>query len=207
MRALSTPQLLSITDTSEGTFGSQIKRNETVLAFGLERKLAGGVYLDLDAVAMLLVDELTSALGRKIATTIVRSHSDTWLRAVARVDTTREPVFFVVSEYGEPSRHPYFGGRSLRDKQRVGQTTMTEGDRKGFADNPDVEVPERVTWINVTSILRRIRVRAVKIGLDLSDPFFPPETDPTAKKLLDMARKDRAKALAWYAEQRLPPAE
>lgn len=62
--------------------------------------------------------------------------------------------------------------------------------------------PERITWINVSAILRRIRERAAKIGLDFSGAFFPPEGE-TAAKLLAMAKKDREAVLAWVAEQAL----
>jgi hypothetical protein len=205
MRVITTAQLLHITQTPEGTFNAQISRKETALAFGLGRKLAGGVFLDLDCCAVLLTDELAAAFGRKVAATIVIMHGDAWLRGIGEVDATREPVFFQVAEYGEPERHSVFGGRSVRNRMRVGCSTIVRP--VGLADRPDIEVPDRITWVNLSSIVRRIRLRAMQIKLDLSDALFPPESDPDASKLLEKAREDREAATAWYVEQQFAQKE
>lgn len=206
MRIISPANLYALTEKTQSTVAVQAGRGEIAFAFGLRQRLAGGHPLDLDAVAFVLVDELTAAFGRKIASTIVITHSDKWLLGLGRVDNTREPVFLAVNEYGEASRHKYFDKRALRDKMSVGVTTVVEhcrGLQAGFADRPDIRIPDRITWINLSSILKRIRERAAKLALDLSAPFFPPETDPHARKLLQIAKKDRKKALAWFAVQKL----
>jgi hypothetical protein len=204
MRVITTAQLLHVTQMPEGTFHAQVSRKETALAFGLGRKLTGGVYLDLDCVAVLLADELAAAFGRKVAASLVIMHGDAWLRGIGGVDTMREHVFLQVAEYGEPSRHSVFGGRSVRDKMRVGVSTLTE--LSGFgagAEQTGLEIPDRMTLVNLTSLIHRIRLRAVQIKLDLSDPLFPPDSDPDASELLKKARKDREAALGWYVEQQL----
>lgn len=202
MRTVTPAQLLTLADTSHNSMNAYLKRGETALAFGSKQRLAGGVMLDVDAAAMELVDELAAGFGRKIASTIVTAHADTWLLGVGRADATREPIFLIVSEFGESKRHKYFDKRALRDQMKVGVTDIGQQAAR-FADNPTVRPPDRMVWINLSSILRRIRERGAKIGLDLSAPFFPPEGDENAAKLLALAKKDREAAMAFYAEQKL----
>lgn len=211
MRRVSFQQLLALSDTPKGSFNVQLRDGETALAFGSIRPLVGGVYLDLDAIAMLLVDELAAAFGRKFASTIVRGHGDTWLAGVGLVDITQEQVFFAVAEYGEMKRHKAAGGRILRgDNIRLAITTMTF-DRgaaigsitdKVATYNREAEIPARITWVNLTDIVGRVRNIGRQIGLDLEAPFFPPETDPEAYKMLAAAREGRQAMLAWFEREK-----
>jgi hypothetical protein len=200
MRALSPNQFFACAGTTSGNFGAYTSRNEVALAFGLARRLEGGVFLDLDAVAVLVVDELANAFGRQIAATIVRAHSDALLGCVGQADAQREPVFLAIGEYGEAIRHKHFGpGRAVRDRQRVG---MFSGFPK-FFEHPEMEVPARLTLVNISDILARVRANAAKIGVDLGAPFFPPPDDPFAEKVLAAAKKEREAALRLYHQHRM----
>jgi hypothetical protein len=195
MRSLSTQQFYAAAGTNAGTFGARTNRQETALAFGIERRLAGGKLLDLDAAAMILVDELTPAFGRRYAATIVRAHSDTWLKGVGRADTMTEPMYFLVAEYGEPIKG---ATHAIRNSMRVAVATF--GEFKDYND-PKAHFPARVTMVNISNVLKRVRANAAKVGVDLSGPFFPPPTDPLAKELIATAKKQREKALALYFER------
>jgi hypothetical protein len=200
MRALSTQQFYAAAGTNAGTFGARTNRNETALAFGIHRRLEGGRLFDLDAVASILVDELTPAFGRKHAAgTIVIGHGDVWLAAVGRADAIQEPVFLVVAEFGAVVK----GMHGFRKDVRVGQGTLGELFKQNIGD-AQVPVPPRITLVNVTSILARVRANAARVGVDLAAPFFPPPDDPRARKLIDAAKRSREAALAMHFEGLIP---
>jgi hypothetical protein len=71
-----------------------------------------------------------------------------------------------------------------------------------FADTP-YEPPVRFTAVNMTDILRRIRLNAARAGLDLSAPFFPPPGDPLHDQITEAAKKQRDDALVLFNERRL----
>ena len=175
MRVITPREFLDCIAMNESTFKSLMSRDEAALAFGLTQRLAGGILLDVDAAAMEIAGELTPGFGRKLASVLVRAHSDMWLLGLGRADTTREPIYLLANEYGEARRNKYSSERALRETMNVGVTTITEHDeaRSGFADHPEVRAPDRITWVNLSSVLQRIRARAAQIGLDLSRPVFP----------------------------------
>jgi hypothetical protein len=199
MRALAPSQFYPIAGTNPNSFGARVNRGEVALAFGTDRPLVGGKLLDLDAVASILVDELTPAFGRKFAPVIIRAHPDEWLAAVGRADTTAEPVYVVVFEHGEP----HAGKRAYRDEYRVANGIFAEFANLSFAGLPSDKVPVRTTMINVSDILHRIRHNAARIGVDLSAPFFPPPGEPLFERVIRTAKKDRDKALALFHEHRI----
>ena len=206
MRALSPAQFHACAETDAAKLGGRTARKETALAFGIERKLAGGKYLDLDVVALALVEDLANAFGRRAAATLVRAHADKWLDGVGRADVTREPVFLMIMEYGRPVRHQYFDDKQVSDRMRIGVSTLADYEPIRFADHPKTEIPARMTWINLSGILARVRVNAAKAGLDFSAPFFPPPDDPIAKELIATAKKSRNDALALFHERRMAKA-
>ena len=53
MRVIKSSDYLKICDVKRATFDARTSRNEIAYAFGLARRLAGGVMLDLDCVCQL----------------------------------------------------------------------------------------------------------------------------------------------------------
>jgi len=202
MRALSAQHFFALAATNHGSWSARTNRGEMALAFGIRRRLAGGRFLDLDAVAAILVDELTPGFGRKFAAVIVTSFGDAWLNAVGQADATQTPVFFQVGEEGDVLTKAERGvmGKDvplLRKSVRVGCGTIAELAK--CAEGAPA-MPERLTMVNITSMLARVRARAAGVGLDLSAPFFPPPDDPFAKQLIATAKQDREAAVAMYFE-------
>ena len=201
MRALSTQQFYAAAGVDAGTFGARTNRQETALAFGIGQRLAGGKLLELDAVAMVLVDELAPAFSRRFAAGIVMGNAHAWLGAVGAADATREPIYFQVFESGEPIRS---GDRSPLEKAQVGYSTLAEFEKNvKKATERGVGMPPRIHFYNITDILARVRANAARVGVDLSGPFFPAPDDPLAKQILDEATKDRDQALKLYFEQKM----
>jgi hypothetical protein len=188
---------LSLSEQSRGQWDSRQKRGEVALTFGLERRLAAGIMMDTDVVLHLVVEEFTPAFTAAYAARVWCAHPDKFLQGVGLADAQAEPVFLMVAEYGDKvHRDSKRAGSWFRDKQMVGPVTI-DGIYP-FSDNPEVPVPDRITMVCVNSILKRVRERAAKIGLDWSAPFFPPPSDPTAAKLIALGKAQREYALRVY---------
>jgi hypothetical protein len=210
MRALSASQFYACSGVNAASVRARVSRGDNAMAFGLAGPLAGGTYLDLDCVALLLVDELMPAFGRKFAPTLVRAHGDNWLLAVGLADTVAEPVWWFVFEQGPPpTPKPGYIGHRLppdlhRDKYHVAVGTFADFAKLNrFAELPIDKRPVRFTGVNVSDILRRIRENAARAGLDLSAPFFPPPSDPLHQQVVEAAKKERNDALALFHQQRM----
>jgi hypothetical protein len=184
MQRVTADEFFQIIKTTPGTFNVGATRSETALAFGAARPLAGGLFLDLDIAAAMLVDELTPAFTRKFAATLIRGFFDEWCKAVGRVDTTDEPIFLIVIETGEPLAGKRRGYRE--HGVNVASATLRE-----LSDNDLREartVPERMTLINVSSVVRRAREAASAIKVDLSAPFCPGPDDPKFEQAMRDAK-------------------
>ena len=92
MRAIGLTDYLTITGMKRGTFDARQTRGHLPLAFGLARRLAGGVMLDLDAVCYFIAEGLSPVFEREFSAAIVRSHSDAVLEAVGRADANPDEV-------------------------------------------------------------------------------------------------------------------
>ncbi len=183
----------AIAETNRSTFASLVSRGEGALAFGVGAPLAGGHFVAADAAVVLMAYELHPAFGRKYASTILRGHADKVLWCLGKADTTSEPVFFGVAEYGDV-QIKHTSSRAFRDQLRVGPLVFSEF--KGFG--PAIQQPERVTLINVSNIVRRVRANGKREGIDLSAPFFPPPGDAVADKIIEMMKEDRERALKMF---------
>ena len=200
MRAIGINDYLAICDVKRGSYDARQTLKEIGLAFGLARRLAGGVMLDLDCICHFISEALTPVLSRKYAAAIVRAYSDEILKAVGLADANPAEVMFLAGvEFG-----PGYGQitREHDRKMRFGATTLTDF-AASFAKSPEANDVTRVTHINVTEILRNVRARAAKRGFDWTAPFFPPPSDPMAAKLIATAKKERESALRLYAQDQL----
>lgn len=193
---------LALCEMSRGQWDSRQSRGEVALTFGTDRRLAAGVMMDTDVALHLTVEEFTPAFTAAYAARVWRAHPDKFLQAVGLADVQDEPTFLMIAEYGETlvSRRT---GSSFRDKQMVGVVTI-DG-LYPFSDNPEVPVPDRVTLVCMNSILKRVRERAAKIGLDWSAPFFPPPSDPMAAKIIAAGKAQREYALRVFRGEPITP--
>lgn len=189
MRKITKQEFLALAGVPYGTFKAAVSRGEVALAFGTERALAGGIFLDLDAVAWRFVDELTPAFARKGAAMIVRAFSDVWMKAVARSEHTTEPVWLVVIETGEPLGGKAPAMRAVREGVNVACGTLSEWAQATLADKKTI--PNRMTLINVTALVARVRESGSPIGLTLDSPLCPPTDDPNLQKLMTETREVR----------------
>lgn len=195
---LTRKEFLTLADVPLATWESLQHRGESAMAFGTKRELAGGKYLALDVVAHLLVDELMPAFTRPYAADIVRGFSDVWTHAVSEAQRNPSvPYFLVVLEVGEKR-----GGRkrAYREGVNVGCGTLRELGEKLIDEV--TTVPERLTAININSIIKTIQERGLKNGLDLSEPFCPPPDDPDFERVKRETREWREKNIARLGEAR-----
>lgn len=177
---LSPEQFFTLTGQAKGSFKASVSRGETALAFGTEKELAGGKFLDLDVVACCFSDKLTPAFGRKLASTLVRCFSDKWVAAVHRAERERvEPIWLVVVETGKllkrSDRINVLGKsadapRLVHENMNVGFGTLPEA---GTAMRKGKVTPERMTFINVTSLVADLRCRADHHGIRLPEVIVP----------------------------------
>ena len=190
MKVLTVEQFLAVAGVRKATYAGFVNRGESVLAFGTQQKLAGGNFLDLDAVAWLILDELTPALSRRHAAVFMRAFSDVWMGAVGRAERTPEPVFLVVGESGEKNHGHQ---RNTYEKISADFGTMPEW---GEWDYRRVKVvPARITMVNISSVLAVVRWRASAIGLKLASPMVPEHDEPAfAQACADLKEARRAMA-------------
>ena len=204
MRGIDIKEYLTLCQFSRGQFDSRQSRGEIALTFGLERRLVAGIMLDLDVALHLAVEEFTPGFTAAYAARVWRAHPDKFLEGVGLADAQVEPVFLMIAEYGDEvhraSRRP---GSSFREKQMCGPVTI-DGIYP-FSENAEVPIPDRLTLVCVNSILKRVRERAAKIGLDWSAPFFPPPSDPQAAKLIAAGKAQRDYALRLARGEPITP--
>jgi hypothetical protein len=186
MRQLSKEQFLRLISQTASTFKTATARGEVALAFGAPRPLAGGVYCDLDLVAMLLTTELASIATRKGAAAILRTFADKWTEGVARAERTTEPVFVVALEAGTQITH---ARRVIREG--VNLTVATLPEFASFDAQKARTVPNRLTLINLTAVIADARARAAKLDIEFPRPMVTLD-DPgfvEARRVIHEARE------------------
>lgn len=211
MRSIEIDEYLKITGLKRGTYDARQTLREVAFAFGLQRRPAGGVLFDLDCLYHFFVEALTPICSRKHAASIITIHSDEAIGAVGLADAKpkgnakREDVYLAAVEFGPG----YAQIRGRRNDKMMKFAAMTLAKlSESAAKHPDqARGNTRITLVNVTTVLREVRVRAARIGLDFSAPFFPPDTDEMAAKLIATAKKDRERFLRMVAEAQLAAGE
>lgn len=189
MQTLTPKQFFAIAGVKAGTFKAATSRDEVALAFGTKQALAGGKFLDLDAVAWMLVDELTPAFGRKHASVLIRAFSDEWMKGLGKAEAQREPAFLIVIEIG--ARIP--GWQAIREKVNVTHGTLAELSEIELVGKKTI--PDRITLVNISSIVARIRANALQIGIELLRPLCPPLDDPDFIAACEETKRSREKLL------------
>lgn len=159
--------LMAVTGTKPATYRSDLFRGQGVAAFGAQEPVAKDRPLAMDAIAIILRDELHErGVPRKHASLIVRGFFDRWAEAVSHADHDDQDVVFGVVE--------------LDPKIQVDDWVCAIGPVEKLADYlKSLPRPQRrALFVHLRDVLSDIRGRAVKAKLDLSGRFFVPPDHP-----------------------------
>lgn len=191
MMRLSVDAFLATAGVGKGTFAAEVSRDQVGLAFGTAAPLSAGNFLDLDAIAWLVLKELTPAFGAKLAATLVRRFSDQWLGAVAMQEEGPDdgPVFLLVAE---------FGSRLASDYHAVYEDVNVTAGRLGafgdFDHRKVRKVPRRMTLVNMAVVIDTARRNAKAAGVVLPDRLVPALDDPEFAAVRAATREARETA-------------
>jgi hypothetical protein len=188
-------QLLALTGTNRSTMRSDKRDGEAVAAFGVRQPIVEDRFLALDAVAMLVRDDLQAAgMKRKIATNTTLAFWPEWVECVARIEYEKAAWLFSVAEV-EARQWWAAAGPALQLPAFI-------------AKLPQQHVPRRLLTVNVARILSDIHKRAKRSRLDLSAGRFTlPPDHPTMVEWIAEVRQRREASQRGFdpAKMREPP--
>lgn len=171
-----------LTGWNPSSYKTAVRRSELAMAFGTDRLLAGGICIDLDVLAEEFVRELSPHFTRKFAATVVIAFSDQWAEAVSRAEAGHQLVFLIVGQYGEPAPRRGSADRlQINGEKDFGVNVGVwdpSSEQTPFDPSKHRNLPDRIVLINVKKLLTRVRERAMKFGIDLSQRFCPAPSDP-----------------------------
>jgi hypothetical protein len=175
------------------------QRNQVALAFGRREAYATLDYTEIDAVAALLADDLTLNFDRDVAARLVRLYCAEWAGSVSHADASGRPVYFSIIEYtpvGKPngSRSHLVGAAHDGNADQLVLTAGLKPETRGME-------PRRVIYVNMTTIIARVRGNARRAGYNFSAPFLPPPDDRLLDEILAPYTQARDEALAEYAKK------
>jgi hypothetical protein len=188
--------LMAVTGTKPATYRSDLFRGQGVAAFGAPEPVAKDRPLAMDAVSIVLRDELHErGLARKHASLIVRGFFDRWAEAVSHADHDDQDVVFGVVE--------------LDPMIQVDNWVCAIGPMEKLADYlMSLPRPQRrVLFVHLRDVLSTIRGRAVKAKLDLSGRFFVPPDHPLLAQIKADWSNWRAKNKVTGPRAKLPEME
>jgi hypothetical protein len=187
MQPLSRDEFIEVLGLTSGAFDQLQHAGHVALSFGTPLPATPGRYLDLDLVAMAINLGLTPSLGRRISTTIVGGFFDQWATAVSHAEADPNQEFFVA-----------VGGVGW-DTAKKGPKLLlvTHGALEEIAqDFREVRGLVGFFVVNISDIIRRLRVRAQAAGIDLSRPFLFPPDDPRFEQILAQVERERDARIA-----------
>ena len=187
MRILTRDEFLRILDMSEGQFDQLQHTGHVALAFAAPLPAVAGRYLPLDLVAMAISQGLTPTMGRDFATAIVLGYFNQWASAVGHAEADRSEDYFVS-----------IGGMGWdRARKRPKLLLITNGTLISTAHDfrsPEVARIGRLVGginINISDIIRRIRERAVELGIALDEPFYYAPGDFQFDRIIKRVQEER----------------
>jgi hypothetical protein len=189
MQWITRREFIELEGLDEGVLDAMQRHGQVSLAFGASLPGTPGRYLDVDLVAMSINLGLSPTLGRATATTIVLAFFLNWIRAVARADADQTQDFFLA-----------IGAFGIRDYvKRVpklyGVADGTLDDIQGdFGQHADPLVS--AVYVNISDIIRRLRVRARQVGINLEGRFFFLPDDPRFDEILPLVERERDARMA-----------
>jgi hypothetical protein len=181
MQPLTRDEFLELLGLTSGSFDQLQHAGHVALAFATPLPASPGRYLDLDLVAMAINLGFTPSLGRKVSTAIVARFFHQWASAVGHAEaTTRQEFFMAVGGVGWDIANK--GPKLLLVTH--GTLDQITGDFRNTK-----ELVGFLT-VNVSDIIRRLRERAQRVGIDLSRPFFFPPDDPRFNQILTKVKRE-----------------
>lgn len=187
VQSLTRSEFLEVLGLTDGAFDQLQHMGHVALAFGTPLPATPGRYLDLDLVAMAANLGLTPSLGREMSTLIVGACFHQWASAVGHAEADRGQDYFMA-----------VGGVGWDDaKKRPKLLVVTNGTVAQIAEDFG-STQDLVGFfsINVSDIIRRLRVRAQAAGIDLGRPFFFSHDDPRFAKILTQVKRERDARIA-----------
>jgi hypothetical protein len=158
------------------TFGGRFP-----LAWGVPAEAARELFA-IDAVGGVIAFELATAVGVFDAAGIVEAFADHWMETTGRAahDPEGRTYYLGVGIAGPPHKREYLIASGTAEE------LLGDVHRHGFE-------PRRVITVNITGIIRELRARAKRMGLDLGLIFLPP-SDPRFAELIGEAADLRRQA-------------
>jgi hypothetical protein len=161
---------------------SMRRRGQLALAFGGRDASARSWFLPIDAVALLLSAALAEVYGATMAAQLVRVFGDVVLNVVAEADDNPAiDALFAVTDFVAPDgrrAHLACGAREGDAVTAIAAQVARSPAAAGF-------VTERITMINVSHLIRTVRINAARIGVDLVAPFMPAPASAEFQHLME----------------------
>ena len=168
---LTLQELLKITATTDQGLRSLRRRDQVALAFGQRHAYDSLTYLPIDALGMLLAGTLAKSYGQTEAAQLVRIYGDVWAQVVAEAeaDFKTDASFCVVDFERESDGRKATMAAGARDAtpEQIAVTVANTPEAQGF-------VAVRINCVNISHLIRAIRISARKHDIDLIGPFMPP---------------------------------
>ena len=173
-------EIMWLSETTEPMLKALRRREQLALAFGQRHAYGSMRYLDVDAVALLLNQALAQKFKRDMAAHLTRIHFGTWGKAVATAEAHRDqPAFFYViqflNEHGKAA--PLTAAVNLDDQAAVIRQVEASPQAKGHT-----YVKHDV--VDIQRLIRFIRLKGERLGLDQDMAFMPPPGSPEYKALV-----------------------
>jgi hypothetical protein len=157
-------------------------------AFGVPAEAACEIF-PIDAVGGIIGLELATAIGVFDAAAIVEGWADHWMETTGRAahDPEGRTFYLAVGIAGPDHEREYLIASGLAEE------ILGDVHRDGFD-------PRRVITVNVSGIIRELRARAKRMGLDLGPIFLPPD-HPEFVSLISGAADIRRQALEIFRRE------
>jgi hypothetical protein len=170
-----------IVGTTKEGLKSLMRRQHVALAFGIADAPASIWYTPCDAVSMLIAMQLAKSYGAATAARLTRAFADTVLTAIAQAegDFAQDVLFCIIDLVHEvDGKRGYLACGALNAAPESIAAELATLAKDGYAI-------EQIISVNVSRIIRQVRVTAAGQGLDLTGRFLPrPESDEF-KQLLE----------------------
>jgi hypothetical protein len=177
VKKLSREQFLRVRRMSSKALDVARLRNQIALVFGRQRPEKQGEYLDLDLIAMEIVDRLTRFFeDRKDAAEFVRAYWPQWLITLARAEDAREDDYIF-----------HVGARSGRDW--VSQSLVIRVGKfdevvREIAAMPADRRPTHNFYVDLWRAAEQVRDDAKAASVELDDRFFYSLDDPRCEAII-----------------------
>lgn len=192
VKTFSFQEMLILAGENAATLRNDRRHGQAVAAFGTAEPSGHNKWLLVDAVAMLIRDQLTErGMKRKLAAWYVLAFSDQWLEGVSRVEHLHHAILLAVADLGGGQWWAAFGAA---EKFLAFLKTLPKP-------------PERLYTVELAEIMDDIRERAQKAGIHLGDFILPPN-HPQLVQWTTAFRNARGKELAqWFKKPPRGPTE